>query len=433
MKFINYLYRKVLREPWLAISKGITLYILRKRLAKPTSAPVYTPKKNSLLYIAASVLPYHISGYTARTHELVKAIKLQGIQLVTHTRPGYPWDRKDRLLDTASNITLVESVEYLHAQGPLNNRPVLQYALQAAPVIAEIARKHQVEVIHAASNHVNALPALLAAKELGIPFQYEMRGLWELTRISRQPEFESSQAFRQGLQLESWVARYATRVFVISDQLGQYIQEHWQIPASKISLLPNCITPENFTLADPKEVEPLSLAYAGSLINYEGLDVLINALALLKNEGLILKLRIVGDGEVRANLEALVKKLGLTKSINFLGRLEPEAAREIVSKSALVVLPRQPFLVCRLVTPIKLVEALVMGKPVVVPDLPVFKDELGNQPFAHFFTSGDAHSLAEVLKKAVAQKNLSALGLQAREYAVKTRSWKKFVGQLTYD
>jgi len=52
----------------------------------------------------------------------------------------------------------------------LNNRPVLQYALQAAPVVADMAKRHRVARIHAASNHVNALPALLAARRLGIPF-----------------------------------------------------------------------------------------------------------------------------------------------------------------------------------------------------------------------------------------------------------------------
>ncbi len=47
-------------------------------------------------------------------------------------------------------------------------------------------------------------------------------------------------------------------------------------------------------------------------------------------------------------------------------------------QSALVCLPRKPFEVCRIVPPIKLVEALAMAKPVIVPDLPVFRDELGN-------------------------------------------------------
>lgn len=142
--------------------------------------------------MAASVLPYHTSGYTTRTHEVVCALNKAGARVHVLTRPGYPWDRKDRLCDPASEETTVGDMCYRHAQAPANNRPVLQYALQAARVVAESAVRHRVAVIHAASNHVNALPALLAARQLGVPFQYEMRGLWELTRISRQPGYEDS-------------------------------------------------------------------------------------------------------------------------------------------------------------------------------------------------------------------------------------------------
>lgn len=69
--------------------------------------------------------------------------------------------------------------------------------IQASRVIADTARIENVSQIHAASNHFNALPALLAARMLGIPFHYEMRGLWELTRASRQPWYENSARFHR--------------------------------------------------------------------------------------------------------------------------------------------------------------------------------------------------------------------------------------------
>jgi glycosyltransferase involved in cell wall biosynthesis len=345
------------------------------------------------------------------------------------TRPGYPGDRLDRLCDAKGNETKVGEVGYLHAAVPANNRPVLLFALQAAPVIAAVALRHRVAAIHAASNHVNALPALLAARQLGIPFQYEMRGLWELTRVSRQPGFEGSQAYQQGLQLESLVARHADRLFVISEQLRRYVTGHWGVPAERIALLPNCVDPDRFRAADPGEVEPCSIGYAGSLIGYEGLDTLIEAVARLKENGVAVRVRIVGDGEARSSLEALVGRLGVEDCVLLMGRQAPDVAREVIRRCAVVCLPRKPYEVCRIVPPIKLVEALAMGKPVIVPDLPVFRDELGDDPPGWFFRAGDSADLAKVIEVALGDPGvLEALCARAREYAVSQRCWSNFVG-----
>jgi glycosyltransferase involved in cell wall biosynthesis len=286
-------------------------------------------------------------------------------------------------------------------------------------------------LIHAASNHVNALPALLAARRLGIPFHYEMRGLWELTRISRMPEYADSQSYKQGLLLEGLVARHADRLFVISEQLGSYARENWGLPADRIALLPNCIDPARVVPADPGQVEPNTIGYGGSLIVYEGLDTLVDAVDRLVRNGTNVRVNVVGDGEARAQLEAQVLRLGLSGHIRFHGRVAPDSAREILARCALVCLPRKPFKVCEIVPPIKLVEALAMGKPVIVSDLPVLRDELGESPAGWFFRPGDAADLARVIEIALGDRAaLAANGTRARHYATTKRRWEDFVGEL---
>ena len=69
-----------------------------------------------------------------------------------------------------------------------------------------------------------------------------------------------------------------------------------------------------------------------------------------------------------------------------------------------------------------------MGKPVIVPDLPVFRDEMGCNPAGWFFKAGDALDLAAVVRKALGNHEaLAALGVRAREYATTQRCWKDFV------
>lgn len=417
-----------LAESWLALNRLLTYHTLKWRLRQRARQAKYVPDPASMLYVAASALPYHTSGYTTRTHEVIRALGAAGARVHVLTRPGYPWDRKDRQQDAGGDETTVDDVHYQHADHPFNNRPVLHYALQAAPVVAEAAARHRVAVIHAASNHVNALPALLAARQLGIPFQYEMRGLWELTRISRMPEYEGSQAYKQGLQLEGLVARHADKLFVISEQLGNYAREHWGVDGHRMELLPNCVSPERFAVAQAHEVEPWTIGYAGSLIGYEGLDTLIEAVDRLSKAGHPVRVYIIGDGEARLQLEAQVQRLGLGALIRFLGKVSPLEARAALARCALVCIPRKPFKVCEIVPPIKLVEALAMGKPVIVPDLPVFRDELGCDPAGWFFKSGDAADLARVVTAALGdQAALGVLGRRAREYAATQRRWHDFV------
>ena len=412
----------------LATIKGLSWAYGR---AQVKAALPYEPEPQSLLYIPASCLPYHISGYTTRTHAVLSSLQKAGVRLQVLTRPGYPWDRADRLQVEVVGCTERDGVVYSHCQAPSHHRPLFMYVLQAVKSIMAVAKQHRVSAIQAASNHVNALPALLAARRLGIPFFYEMRGLWELTRVSRMPDFEGSEAYKQGLALEGFVARSADRLYVISDELGRYAVENWGVDPAKMALLPNCVDPDHFVPADSALVEANTIGYAGSLLDYEGLDVLIRALALLKDQGVTLQLRVVGEGEVRGALEALTRELGLTAQVHFFGRLAPELARDVILRSAVVCLPRKPFEVCQIVTPIKLVEALAMGKPVIVPDLPVFKDELrtesGEAP-GWFFKAGDATDLAGVLKAAFADaEKLAEKSVLARSHAVTMRNWQRYV------
>jgi glycosyltransferase involved in cell wall biosynthesis len=395
---------------------------------KKVAAANTTRRGLKIGYVAASTLPYHVSGYTTRTHAIMRAFTMIGADVVAFTRPGYPWDRSDRFCTPDQHETIVDRVRYHHLRHPSNRWPVLFYTHWAASTLTQSAHAHQVDVMHAASNHVNALPALLAARRLGIPFYYEMRGLWELTRVSRQPDYLHSQAYRQGLALERLVATRADRLYVISQQLKHFVCTQWGVPEANVALLPNCVDPDSFSVAHSSDVESRTIGYAGSLIGYEGLDVLVEAIARLKAQGELVHVRIVGHGEAQADLSRLAQRLCVTDRIEFLGRMEPEAAQAVIRRCAVVCLPRRPHDVCRIIPPIKLVEALAMGKPVIVSDLPVLRDELGPHPAGWFFRAGDSVDLAAVIHDAFADESrLVQLGHQARAYAVRQRNWQSFV------
>lgn len=384
-------------------------------------------RQRRILYIAASAPPYHTSGYTNRTHALVRAIQALSPEICVATRPGYPWDRNDRQADPTGSSTRVDEILYRHLPLRVNQRRTLRYIFAARDALIEFGKAENITAIHAASNHQNALPALLAARRLGIPFVYEMRGLWELSRISRQPKFNQTNAFKLGLALESLTGNQADHIFTISNQLRRYVTQHFNIPAAQISLLPNCADSET-AFAPPWNAAPRpTIVYAGSLIEYEGLDTLLEAAAKLSAKGISYCIKIAGDGEMRDYLESLAHSLGISDNVEFLGKLSPRNAADVVSHSSLVCTPRKPYEVCKIVPPIKLVEAMSLGKPVLVPDLPVFRDEFGGEPVGLFFQSGDSEHLANVIETAFASPDeMRAMGDRARAYVKYNRTWPKY-------
>lgn len=418
----------VLKLPYY-INRKFILAILKKELNK--SAGYYAPQKPGVLYIAASCLPCHISGYTSRTHEILRSLADIYPDFKTLTRPGYPWDRKDTLVFPEDDGTLLDGIQYDHLRQPTRMKHVVHYALAAAKAVENYAMKHSVGCIHAASNHVNALPGLIAARKRGLKFQYEMRGLWELTRASRFPEYENSPPYNLGLELEGFVAKHADRVFTISEQLKLYAIKRWKIPERRIEILPNCVDPNHIKPDNNICVKPGLIGYAGSLINYEGLDTLLEAMAILKTKNVPVNLRIIGEGEAKKSLESLCANLDLQDRVQFLGRQQPELARQQLQECALICIPRKPFEVCKIVTPIKLVEAMAIGKPVIVPDLPVFRDEVGQKNDELFFKSGNPTDLAARLEKAISEPDLfSAIGQMLRQKVLDSRQWKQHVGAI---
>lgn len=411
--------------------RKFTLSVLNHLLGpeQPRLGSGFAPVEGRLLYVAQSARPYDINGYTARTHELLRALQEDGDVHVC-TRCGYPWDRHREASPAREDgffSTLVDTVRYLHLPAPRNNSLTAIYAGRAAHSLEALCRKIRPAVIHASSNHVNALPALIVAKRLGIPFQYEIRGLWELSRLANNPDYKRSHNLALGLELEGYVARRADRVFVISEELARYARENWRIEENRLVLLPNCVNPQRFTGEERTEQghqHPI-LGYAGSLVAYEGLDILLHALKLMESPP---RLEIVGDGAARASLEALASSLGLGDTVTFFGRFSPREAIRKLKSWDMVCLPRRADMVCRLIPPLKLVEAMAEAKAILVPDLPLFRAETGN--LGNFFEPQNPQSLAQVLENLLKSRDWTRQGKQNRQYVLERRLWRHFVPQI---
>lgn len=135
------------------------------------------------------------------------------------------------------------------------------------------------------------------------------------------------------------------------------------------------------------------LVFVGRLVSDKGLDVLLEALALLETEGLRPGLTVVGDGPERDNLESLSGRHGLESRVRFVGtRKDVELARLLNAHRFLVVPSRwvEPFGIVAL-------EGIACGCAVVGSEEGGLKEAIG--PCGVTFANGDAAGLARALKK----------------------------------
>ncbi len=111
-----------------------------------------------------------------------------------------------------------------------------------------------------------------------------------------------------------------------------------------------------------KKRDKFSFIAIGSLVPVKGFDRLIEASALLKADGYEFQLKILGTGYLQKKLEAKIKELQLSKFVQLLGFIENPYSH-LKQSDVFVMSSLSEGL------PTVLCEAMVLGKPVLVPDV----------------------------------------------------------------
>ena len=126
--------------------------------------------------------------------------------------------------------------------------------------------------------------------------------------------------------IEVWLSRYTARIIAVSEHLRKDLVKIG-IPAEKISTIYNGVDPTMFNPADRQYVReslgfpPYSfvIGTVARLIPAKGVDLFIEALALVKKNNPSIKGVIVGDGPEALKLQTLARSLGIAGGIRFLG------------------------------------------------------------------------------------------------------------------
>jgi glycosyltransferase involved in cell wall biosynthesis len=162
----------------------------------------------------------------------------------------------------------------------------------------------------------------------------------------------------------------------------------------------------------PKDL-PLRILHIGRLVPVKAQEVLILALARLRDQGRSFECRIVGDGPLRADLQNLVASLNLQDRVHLLGdRFAEEVAGLFDWCQVLVLSSRSEG------TPMVIIEAMAKARAVVAPRLTAIPEMVVDGKTGYLFRTGDAGDLAAQLERLTAQTEVAAhLGREGRSRA----------------
>jgi len=409
------------------------VFAAERRLLDPTfyelpSGPGVSGVAGRVLHIVTDALPTTNAGYTVRTQEIALAQRSLGLDPHVVTRIGFPVT--SGVLDARPLVT-VDGVPYHRLLPWLLPRAADALASRHLERASRLVASLRPAVLHAASNYVNGMIGVALRERYGLPLVYEVRGFWEDTWLSRHPGLEDtlrdSEVYRRTRELETFAMVSADLVVTLGEAMKAEIVSRG-IPEDRVLLAPNGVSPAFLSPLPSGDALRASLGIGpsdfvvgevSSLFGYEGIGTLLEAAALLGD----VKVLIVGDGPERGALERRAAELG-TDAI-FTGRVPPGRVREYHAILDVFVVPRTPDRVCQLVTPLKPVEAMASGLPVVLSDVTALAEIVTDGQTGLLTPPLDAEALADRLRALRSDPALRArLGGAARDWAGRERTWE---------
>jgi len=325
----------------------------------------------------------------------------------------------------------VQYVAQMHVYGPIGQRryfgplTLLRVALLAALGLARAAIRLGGDALHVCKPQpINGLAGVLAARALGCPLyvdcdDYEGGG----NRFGAAWQQRLVQLCEDRLPAQAAAVTVNTR-FLQRRCVGL------GVPAARVMYVPNGIAADRIATPDSRKVAALNaalglgaapvVAYVGTLSQTtHNVGLLLEAFALVAQRVPMARLLLVGDGEDRVALEQQAHRLGISARTLFAGGVAPAAVPIFLALANCSVDPVADDAVAAARSPLKIVESLASGVPVVTGNVGDRAEVLGESA-GILVRPGDARALADGIAALLADRSLQtrlAAGARARAEA----------------
>jgi PEP-CTERM/exosortase A-associated glycosyltransferase len=371
-----------------------------------------------------------LSGYSVRSAAILRAQHRRGWQTIHLTTPKH----------TAGGPSpeCIDGLRF-HRSRPLpkftiNLPAVREFVLvrRLAQEIERIARLERPNIIHAHSPALNGVAALWAARRLGLPVVYEVRAFWEDAAVDLGTAVEGGVRYRLTRAMETYVLRRCHAAATICEGLRRDIVGRGVAP-DRISIIANGVEIEEFPFRGGAELElkakaglkgRVVLGFLGSFYSYEGLDLLLSALPMIRQRDPSIALLLVGSGPAESALKEQAAQLRLGDSVRFAGRVPRETIQDYYRLIDIFVYPRHRMRLTETVTPLKPLEAMAQGGIVLASDVGGHSELIVDGATGRLFPADSREGLVEaILRLAADRAAWTPMRDNARAFVERERTW----------
>ena len=382
-----------------------------------------------ILHIFDHSLPLQ-SGYVSRSLGILRSQRDRGWETVHITASRHAaWTRQDDAAETFGDLTFHRTAL------PALGLPLLQQLAEMRLLrrrIAKIVASERPDLIHAHSPLLNVLPAIAVGRRCNLPVIYEVRAFWEDAAVDHGRLRESSLRYQLARRLDTWAMRRADAVLPICEPMRAEMIARG-IPAARLTVVPNAIDGGLLAPAasDGRDIrrqfgleDRFVIGFIGSFYSYEGLDLLLEAVAMLRPHFPKIAVLLVGGGPDEPRLRGMIEQLNLGDAVTLVGRVEIEAVPRYYQAVDLCVFPRRRMRLTELVTPLKPLEAMAQRKPVAASDVGGHRELIRHAETGYLFAADDAAALAASIRSLMGNTaDCARITANARRYVEKDRSW----------
>lgn len=369
-------------------------------------------------------------GYSIRAKYLLEAQVALGHQVTVLTSCGQGANTSDAVID---GITYLRSHYTGWEQRAVPNPAkhlVIGRAIRRR--LARLLDETSHDIVHGHTPFTVALPALQEAGRRRIPFVYEKRNLWEESAqargkaIGRWPWFQAARA------ADRWVTMQSDAVCTITQALRNRTIAQG-IPVERVFVVGNGVDVAAFA---PRPASPELRArcapggspvigFIGSFFAYEGLPMLVSAMAALHPRYPQARLVLVGDGEDTSRLVSLVREHGLEEVVCLTGRVPHDQVLDYYAIMDALVYPRLRSTLTDLISPLKPLEAMAMARCIIGSDVGGIRELIRDGETGLVFEAQSQTALEAKLEFVLSgQVGAGVLGERARSYVVAERQWR---------
>ena len=259
-----------------------------------------------------------------------------------------------------------------------------------------------------------------------IPFVLEVNSPLRL----EQKQFRELHLEPAAEPIERVLFRFSSLVTAVSQGVADYVQGQGTRTRPTM-VLPNGVDLELFRAAPRRrDKQSFTVGFVGSLKEWHGLDVLLEAFASLAAEFPDYRLLIVGDGPLRGSIEAFAHDRSLENVVSLTGAVEKSRIPELLAEMDVAVAP-YPDLAGFYFSPLKVFEYMAAGCAIVASGIGQVSEILRDGETALLTTPGSVRELAAGIRRLRADRDLrQAIAKAARAEAFARHGWDSRAAQV---